>query len=174
MKETWRPVVGFEDLYEVSDFGRVRNIATGRGRRLFQVLRPGTNKVGYKIICLFRKHEGVTKTVHRLVAQVFIPNPHCKPEVNHKNAIKTDNRSANLEWVTRLENARHSEALHLRTSNPPKGEANIKAKLTATKVRAIRNQLLDGSPGNALATTYGVTPQAIHAIKHRRTWAHVD
>lgn len=67
-------------------------------------LKPYVNRSGYYIISI-RRH---TRILHRLIAEAWIPNPNILPEVNHKNGIKTDNRIENLEWCSRLDNARHS------------------------------------------------------------------
>lgn len=92
----WRPISGHEG-YEVSDAGEVRH-----GER---ILSLQTDPNGYSRVLLGR---GFNARVHRLVAQAFIPNPDGKPEVNHKNGIKTDNRVENLEWATRNENQLHA------------------------------------------------------------------
>lgn len=111
--EHWKPVFGFESLYEVSDFGRVRSIPhfvkTGCGERLtapkILSLQKCTN--GYLVVSLGRKHKH--ELVHRLVACAFIsPPPFENAEVNHKNRNKSDNRVTNLEWVTPSENAQHA------------------------------------------------------------------
>lgn len=116
--EIWKAVPGFEDLYEVSDHGRVRSldrevvsrsrwggtvIKQLRGR----ILRPGKNPNGYLFVFL---GAGNIRLVHRLVAQAFLPNPEQRPTVNHINGKRDDARLANLEWATVSENNAHAYA----------------------------------------------------------------
>ena len=91
MIEEWRPIVGFEGLYEVSNTGQVRNC---RGK----LLRPGLNHNGYLKCVLCKKGKTKTIYIHRLVAQAFLPNPDNLPQVNHKDEDKTNNSVDNLEW----------------------------------------------------------------------------
>ena len=106
--ETWRPVVGYEDWYSVSDHGRVK----GRGRDWSHtatpryILKPSPDSKGYPMVTLC--HPRSTRKTHRLVAAAFI-GP-CPPglQVNHKNGVKADNRPSNLEYVTPKENIRHA------------------------------------------------------------------
>ena len=98
--EQWKVVKDFKN-YEVSDEGKIRNISTGR------ILKPKLNRGGYNIVDLYIKGRAVTKRIHRLVAEAFIPNPDNKSDVNHINENKTDNRVKNLNWMTRTENINH-------------------------------------------------------------------
>lgn len=97
-EEIWKPVVGYEGLYEVSSYGRVRSLRRGR------ILTGTINRDGY-VRCHI-KVNGVLKShfVHRLVAEAFIPNPDNLSCVNHKDEVKINNSVENLEWCDRKYN----------------------------------------------------------------------
>ena len=103
MNEEWRPIEGYEGLYEVSSYGRVRSLDRYDNRNCFRkgkVLSPAKDKNGYLKVVLNCNGKCKTINVHRLVALTFLPNPDNLPCVNHKNEDKTDNRVDNLEWCT--------------------------------------------------------------------------
>lgn len=121
MEEIWRDVVGHEGIYEVSNFGNVRNALTKR------VLKQGTTRTGYKTVWLYggehiKGRNGKLFQVHRLVAFAFCHKDDCDCEVNHINEIKSDNRSCNLEWCTHQENSSYG------TRGKRIGEANLNGK----------------------------------------------
>ena len=95
--------------YKITESGTVISLNFGGYEGLARELKPGIDKNGYPIVILYdeegRRH---TKTVHRLVAEAFIPNPENKPTVNHINQIRSDNRAENLEWATYRENNIHA------------------------------------------------------------------
>ena len=114
IKEIWMPIEGFNGLYEVSDLGNIMSFKFKDPA----LLKLSNKKTGYLYVdlCFFGKCK--TFTVHRLVAINFIPNHENKPQVNHINGIKTDNRLCNLEWVTSSENSIHALKLGL-SKKPP-------------------------------------------------------
>jgi hypothetical protein len=102
MEEIWKTIEGFED-YLISDKGNVYSHKSNK------ILKPQMNGHGYHHVSLYKLGEFYTKKIHRLVLEAFIPNLSNKPETNHKNGIKTDNRIENLEWVTGRENIIHAK-----------------------------------------------------------------
>ena len=106
MIEIWKPVKGFEN-YEVSNLGQVRNLNYHREKKI-KILKLRMNKGGYLLVGLCKNSKKHTKLVHRLVAEAFIPNIDNKPEVNHLDGDKTNNKVENLEWSTRSENMKHA------------------------------------------------------------------
>jgi hypothetical protein len=106
-EEIWKAIAGYEAQYEVSNFGRIKSLnfnRTGKER----ILKSVTIKSGYCQVSLCENNNCIIHSVHRLVAKAFIPNPENKPEVNHINGVKADNRVENLEWNTQSENGSHA------------------------------------------------------------------
>lgn len=101
-KELWKPVPGYENLYIVSNRGRVYGL---KNRRL---LKAAVMNKGYMLVTLWKNNEQNSTLVHRIVAQVFLPNPGNLPQVNHKDTNKMNNYVSNLEWATCQQNIAHA------------------------------------------------------------------
>lgn len=153
--EIWKPIVTAGN-YEVSNLGRVRSLKTDSRH----VLKPRLDTAGYFGITLYVSGEKITRRIHRLVAEAFIPNPLNKPCVNHINGIKTDNRAENLEWCTQSENHFHAR----NTGLSHQGAQNYNAKLTDIDVQYIRDNP-DGLTCTQLAKKFGVTKTAISYVQ---------
>lgn len=127
-KEVWKDVKGYEGNYQVSNHGRIRSLDrisfSGRklkGRNLKQKVNKGYHRIG-----LYKDGKQKWKTVSRLVGKAFVPNPYNKPEINHIDEVKSNNRADNLEWVTAKENANHGTRNERVLSSLASGEGNIK------------------------------------------------
>jgi hypothetical protein len=114
--EQWRPVVGHEGWYEVSDFGRVRRVKPAKGTVVGRILTPFVHRNGYHYLRLHDNGEIHEYRIHRLVLAAFCGPCPLGYETNHKNGIKSDNRAENLEWVTSSENSLHSWTMGLQAS----------------------------------------------------------
>lgn len=98
-QEKFLEIRGYEGLYQISNYGRVKSLGNGKSNRSkMQILKPGKDRGGYLhvVLCKDRKPKGFL--VHRLVAEHFIPNPSNLPEINHKDENKENNCVDNLEW----------------------------------------------------------------------------
>lgn len=115
--EEWKDVKGYEEIYQVSNTGKVRSLdryVSGKldSKHLVKgvYFKPQTSHKGYKTVILRKNGKPSTKQVHRLVAESFIPNPENLPQVNHKDTNKKNNFVENLEWITNYDNMQHAKA----------------------------------------------------------------
>lgn len=120
--EIWKDIVGYEGLYQVSNFGKVKNIKT------LKILKPSLTYNGYEMVKLSKNSKVKNFRINRLVAEAFIPNPNNYPIVNHKDGNKLNNNINNLEWCSYSYNLIEAYRLKLKTSR-------IKSK----KVNQIQN-----------------------------------
>ena len=156
MKEVWKPIFGYEGIYEVSNCGNVRSIdrIDFAGRRLKgKVFSTSANK-NY-ITCVLTKYgKHRTFRIHQLVAEAFIPNPEGKPCINHKDGNKQNNCVENLEWCTLSENMKHAYKVGLATPIRKLSDAEI------VEILECKNKVCC----KEVAKKYGVTFQWIYKI----------
>lgn len=173
--ETWKPIVGFEGFYEVSDHGRVRSLDrvirhSQGGDRLKKgaLLRVSPMPVsGYPRVSLHKEGKEKTALVHNLVLEAFVgPRPQGN-DACHLDGTRTNNCVCNLRWDTRTGNMADRQS-HGRTK---RGEDHYKAKLTQAQVLAARSE---DRPVCDVARELGVTPANISSIRSGRSWAWLE
>ena len=170
----WKPIVGFEGLYEVSDDGRVRSLnrvvldnvhglyvhLQGKEMKLTPRRSPRDKESEnqYLVVNLHKDGKSYVQNVHRLVAQVFIPNPDGLPTINHKDGVKYNNVVENLEWASFGDNNVHALTYGLRS---PRGNAILQFNTDGTFIAEYK------SMPDAQRKT-GVSVGSIsHCVNHR-------
>jgi len=163
--EKWLPIEGFPG-YQISSLGRIKSF---RKLKHGKILKTWKSPRGYVNVLLYQKAERKPSLVHRLIGKAFIPNPHNKPQINHINAIKDDNRVENLEWVTASENVQHgyNERLTARAF----GNRNGNSKLTETQVRKIKQ--LRGLTQERIAKMFNTSQTNVGRILRGEQWGDV-
>jgi len=175
----WKSIVGSLH-YSVSNTGLVRRDSHEKMHNINKkpfltkekILAPSTNNTkGYKRL-LIKYPQGIkTKSVHRLVAEAFVPNLMAKPQVNHIDGDILNNHCSNLEWVTNDENAEH--AARTKKRKHKKGSSVVWSKLTENEVTQIP-ELLQKFSVAEIAKQFNVSKSLIHEIIAGRTWRHLN
>lgn len=173
-----RDIEGFGNRYAITKNGRVwRKAIIGYDKRNRPKKQGGyflkTLKTQHGYLAVDISLDGVTKRkyIHRLLAQAHIPNLENKPQINHKNGIKTDNRLRNLEWCTIRENVLHAFSTGLiKPHEGLRGEKSNSAKLTWKQVEEIRKLRSAGETLEGIGKKYGVHLTTIWLIVKNRNW----
>ena len=177
MRERWLPVIGFEDLYLVSNKGNVKSLTRIKENTLGRVYTFEGQPMKARIKRNYRTFglRGWNRKQHfkkasRLVAEAFIPNPEHKPEVNHKDGNKRNDCVTNLEWATRRENAIHAA----RTGLFAIGERHWKAKFTENDIRNMLRRLESGESQGSVARRYKTAQPYVSRIWKGTAWGHLN
>ncbi len=179
-QEIWKPIEGYNE-YEVSSFGKIRSYYTKTGIKKSWIvsyntephfLKPAFSYDGYHLVSIGCKNKKRTMSLHRLVAKAFIPNPENKPQVNHKDGNKINNRADNLEWATKSENELHAYKTGLKIQ--PRGQKNHNSKLTDKQVKEIKeiskNSVLTQEE---ISKKYNISRGTIAKIQVNISWKHI-
>jgi predicted XRE-type DNA-binding protein len=174
--EEWKPIKGYDGLYEVSNNGRVRsyNKYGFKHEKMDnpRIIKQKMSNAGYlRVLLSFR---GVYKnhSVHRLVASVFVENLNNKKYVNHLNGIKTDNKALNLEWCTRSENQYHAYENGLQKITY--GEDSPNSKLNNDIINEIRQKWETGKYSQSqIGKMFNTHQSQISRIINGKTWSHI-
>jgi len=169
LTEEWRAVVGYEGLYSVSSFGRVRRDAAYRNTWVGRILSTKLRLRGYPGTRLSKNNVAITTTVHRLVTEAFLGPCPDGMQRHHRDGNKENNHATNLEYVTASTNTLHAH--HTGLANTRRGEASNTAKLTEGDARTIHAST---EPLKQLASHYGVTLRTIRRVQAGETWRHLS
>lgn len=175
----WRDIEGYEGLYQVSNTGLVRsldrevevNAPNGIVNRSLKgkELKPFFSQ-GYLKVALCLNNSRHNHLIHRLVAKAFHENPLDLPQVNHIDAVKTNNSSENLEWVTESENTKHAFKLGILTQI---GSNNRNSRLSEKDVLKIKRLLKKGLTRAEIGRKFNYPRQHISSISTGKLWRHV-
>jgi HNH endonuclease/NUMOD4 motif-containing protein len=167
--------------YEIGDNGTVFSLDYNHsGKR--KILKQHLDTYGYPYVFLVVDGKRYKRSVHRLVSIAFIPNLENKPQVNHKNGIRNDNRLENLEWVTSQENCIHSYKVNGRKPSITQiehgkkiftGENNPKAKVNEAVVLSIRRLRSKGILLKDIAERHNISVSQVSAIASNKFWKYV-
>lgn len=167
MQEEWRPVIGYEGYYEVSNFGGLVSLHKGR-------IKKTPVKAKYLNSFLYKEGESRNFYIHRLVAVAFVANPMKKECVNHKDLDKYNNHYLNLEWCSKKENTIHAYiGGAIKKYKRREGEESLHSKLTNKQVLQIVKLSREGLNQVELSKKFSVTPTAIGYILNGRNWGSV-
>lgn len=175
--EIWKPVVGYEGLYEVSNLGNVKSVdkvvQTKRGSRHYpeRRLSEWVDHKNYKTVLLCKNGKQRTTKVHRIVAEAFIENPLGYKQINHIDCDKRNNNVSNLEWCNNSRNQKHAYEHGLNT--PRQGELNGGHKLVEKQVIEIRRLYDKGVDVSELSKRYCVTKTQIRRIVNYKSWKYL-
>lgn len=177
-KEIWKELPNTEGRYLISSYGRIKSlpfIKKGNKSEYLtkeKIIKTGADKDGYRLFVYSINSVRTTTKVHRLVAELFIPNPQNKPQVNHKDSIRDNNHYTNLEWVTEKENTQHG--VDYGAIKPTNGETNGMSILKELDVIAIRKAHAKGGlTYKDIAKDYNVNDHTIGKIVRRENWKHL-
>ena len=181
INEIWKPVKGYEGIYEVSNLGRVKSLPrlkycghkNSKPQKVHErILTSWVDRLGYVKVRLSKNGESKTTLLHRVIADAFIEPVEGKNEINHKDGVKANNAIENLEWATRGENVKHAFLNKLK--HPKRGEENNKSKLNWESVREIRRLHSNGLSQKDLSRRFGVTIANVSSIVNHKTWKEIS
>ena len=186
--EVWKDIIGYEGKYQVSNLGRIKSLARNIKGGHWNTNRWFSEKIlslckrgpGYLGVCLCENDKKKTYLVHRIVLQAFVDNTGNKPESNHIDGNKHNNRVDNLEWSTRSDNEIHAYKMGL--AKPTNSNKNGKLsginhhahKLTEEDVINIRKEYAMGNISQInLGIKYNINQSSTGRIIRKLNWVHI-
>lgn len=143
MKEVWKDIEGYEGLYQVSNFGRIKSLSRKDG--FFNMpTRIKKQNISNHYFAVGLSKNGIYKTmhVHRIVAKAFLQNPDNLPQVNHKDENKLNNRVDNLEWCSAKYNVNYGTCTKRRAKTQRESGCQINNKASSVPVKCLENNII--------------------------------
>jgi len=165
--EIWKDIPGYEGLYEISNFGRVKSKLIRYVNH--RILKPHIY-VGYQKVGLSKNKVRITKRVSRLVLQSFIGDPPNGFEASHLNGIRNDDRLENLVWESPKENTKRKTE----HGTQIRGEGHYKTNLKESDVINIIEMRKKGYKYREISKKYGIGISSVECITNKRNWKHLD
>jgi len=160
INEQWRPLIGYESIYDISSFGKIRN-----HKKILSLKKCG--KYGHLLVNLTKDSKPKLYLIHRLVAENFISHqPANKPYVLHSDGNPANNKVSNLRWGTLKENGEDS----VRHGRTLRGTKHPNSKLDDCKILEIREMIREGHSHRVVAEKFKVTRGAISQIHRGEAW----
>jgi len=171
MTEVWKPAIGFEGHYEVSNLGRCRSVKAACGTHIGLIRKPSLSR-GYARFLLVNLDVRKNIQAHRLIYESFMGPIPAGMQINHRNGVKNDNRLENLEVVSASENKLH--AIHVLGKKtyliPSQGELNGRAKLTEAQLPEIFRLRSLGWSQQRIADKFGINQTNISRVLRGISW----
>lgn len=162
----WKPVVGYEGLYEVSDLGQIRSLVRKRIRKL------ASTRDGYCVVGLWKNKSVKLKPVHRIVLEAFIgPCPAGMESRHFPDNSRSNNQIANLSWATKAVNS--ADKKYHGTVHRPSGITNGCAKIDEDGARKVSTLRDSGRTQQEIANIVGISRTQVRNILTGRKWSHI-
>lgn len=140
MKEVWKDIKGYEGKYQVSNTGKVKSFC--RDQKNGIILHSTPSNCGYYKVELYLNKKSKMLYVHRLVGDAFVQNPENKPQINHIDGNKANNKATNLEWVTAKENQQHAIKYGLHAPAPMLGRKGVLSPASRSVMQLTKDGIL--------------------------------
>ena len=175
--EIWKDIQGYENLYKISNLGRILSLKIISSYNLPRIIKTFINSTGYSNVQLKNNKKYKNFLLHRLLAIAFIPNPFNLDFINHKDGNKLNNILENLEWCTRKYNSQHAVKIGLMTNKHRIGgklPENLRKKMTKINKDIANNIRHDYSTGlytyRNLEKKYNISDSQVGAIIKNKYW----
>lgn len=174
IEQIWKDIPNYEGRYQISNDGKVRSLERKvylESRGIYRtvkgiILKGSPDTLGYPTVALWKDNKLDLRRIHRLVAEMYIPNPDNKPQVNHIDGDKTNNSYTNLEWVTMSENIKHAYKTNLADK---RGEKHHNSTITNEQARQIKYGHKDMKTKD-IAKLYSISPATVCRIRSGERW----